>query len=107
MRATPAGADRFTGLDWWLGRRGAPLLADAVTTLESEIVAEHPAGDHWIVIGRVDDLRTSLTKDPPCGCAVGGLERSLTASGTDVYAGTVAEDVGPSEMRRQSAVRDT
>jgi 3-hydroxy-9,10-secoandrosta-1,3,5(10)-triene-9,17-dione monooxygenase reductase component len=64
MRATPAGADRFTGLDWWLGRRGAPLLADAVTTLECEIVAEHPAGDHWIVIGRVDDLRTSLTKDP-------------------------------------------
>jgi trimeric autotransporter adhesin len=29
----------------------------------------------------------------PCGCAVGGLVRSLTASGTDVYAGTVAEDV--------------
>jgi hypothetical protein len=29
----------------------------------------------------------------PCGCAVGGLVRSLTASGTDVYAGTAAEDV--------------
>ena len=64
MRATPAGADRFAGLDWWLGRCGAPLLADAVTTLECEIVAEHPAGDHWIVVGRVDDLRTSLSKDP-------------------------------------------
>jgi hypothetical protein len=29
----------------------------------------------------------------PCGCAVGGLVRSLTASGTDVYVGTDAEDV--------------
>jgi hypothetical protein len=29
----------------------------------------------------------------PCGCAVGGFVRSLTASGTDVYAGTDAEDV--------------
>jgi 3-hydroxy-9,10-secoandrosta-1,3,5(10)-triene-9,17-dione monooxygenase reductase component len=64
MRAAPAGADRFAGLDWCLGRCGAPLLADAVATLECEIVAEHPAGDHWIVIGRVDDLRTSLSKDP-------------------------------------------
>jgi 3-hydroxy-9,10-secoandrosta-1,3,5(10)-triene-9,17-dione monooxygenase reductase component len=64
IRATPAGADRFAGLDWWLGRSGAPLLADAITTLECEIVAEHAAGDHWIVIGRVEDLRTSLSKDP-------------------------------------------
>jgi flavin reductase (DIM6/NTAB) family NADH-FMN oxidoreductase RutF len=62
--ATPTGADRFAGLDWWLGRCGAPLLTDAITTLECEIVAEHPAGDHWIVIGRVDDVRTSLSKDP-------------------------------------------
>ena len=64
IRATPAGADRFVGLEWELGRGGAPLLTDAVTTLECEIVAEHPAGDHWIVIGRVDDLRISLNTDP-------------------------------------------
>jgi len=63
-RATPAGADRFAGLDWWFGRCGAPLLTDAITTLECQIVAEHPAGDHWIVIGRVDDLCFSLSKDP-------------------------------------------
>ena len=64
IRATPVGADRFAGLDWEPGRRGAPLLADAVATLECEIVAEHPAGDHWIVVGRVDALRISLNRDP-------------------------------------------
>ena len=63
-RATPAGADRFAGLDWELGRGGVPLLTDALASLECEIVAEHPAGDHWIVVGRVDDLRISPIEDP-------------------------------------------
>jgi 3-hydroxy-9,10-secoandrosta-1,3,5(10)-triene-9,17-dione monooxygenase reductase component len=63
-RATPAGADRFVGLNWELGPRGVPLLNDALATLECELVAEHAAGDHWIVVGRVDDVRTSPLKDP-------------------------------------------
>ncbi len=64
MRATPAGANRFAGLNWELGRSGAPLLTDALATLECEIVAEHPTGDHWIVVGQVDHLRISPIDDP-------------------------------------------
>ena len=60
----PAGADRFAGLDWERGRGGVPLLTDALASLECEIVAEHPAGDHWIVVGRVDDLRVSPVDEP-------------------------------------------
>jgi 3-hydroxy-9,10-secoandrosta-1,3,5(10)-triene-9,17-dione monooxygenase reductase component len=63
-RATPAGADRFTDLDWALGRHGVPLLADALATLECTIVAEYPAGDHWIVVGRVDEARMSAIAEP-------------------------------------------
>jgi 3-hydroxy-9,10-secoandrosta-1,3,5(10)-triene-9,17-dione monooxygenase reductase component len=63
-RATPAGADRFAGLDWQPGRGGVPLLTDALATLECETVAEHPAGDHWIVLGRVDQLHSKPIKDP-------------------------------------------
>jgi 3-hydroxy-9,10-secoandrosta-1,3,5(10)-triene-9,17-dione monooxygenase reductase component len=63
-RATPPGADRFAGLDWEPGPSGAPLLSDALTSLECAIVAEYPAGDHWIVLGRVDDLRSSPGIDP-------------------------------------------
>jgi 3-hydroxy-9,10-secoandrosta-1,3,5(10)-triene-9,17-dione monooxygenase reductase component len=62
--ATPAGADRFADLDWELGQGGVPLLTDALASLECEIVAEHPAGDHWIVVGRVDEVRVSPSKDP-------------------------------------------
>jgi 3-hydroxy-9,10-secoandrosta-1,3,5(10)-triene-9,17-dione monooxygenase reductase component len=63
-RATPPGADRFAGLGWETGRGGVPLLTDALASLECEIVAEHLAGDHWIVVGRVDDLRTSPLNQP-------------------------------------------
>ncbi len=64
IRAAPAGADRFAGIEWELGRGGVPLLTEALASLECEIVAEHPAGDHWLVVGRVDDLRTSPTGEP-------------------------------------------
>ncbi|HUO70698.1 MAG TPA: flavin reductase family protein [Solirubrobacteraceae bacterium] len=63
-RATPAGADRLTGIDWEPGRGGVPLLTGALVTLECEIVAEHPAGDHWIVVGLVDGLRTPVVGQP-------------------------------------------
>ena len=63
-RATPAGADRFADLDWEPGPGGVPLLTHALASLECELVAEHPAGDHSIVVGRVDDLRIPPIKDP-------------------------------------------
>jgi 3-hydroxy-9,10-secoandrosta-1,3,5(10)-triene-9,17-dione monooxygenase reductase component len=63
-RATPAGADRFAGLDWEPGRGGVPLLTDALVSLECEVVAEHPTGDHWIVVGQVHNLRVSPSADP-------------------------------------------
>jgi 3-hydroxy-9,10-secoandrosta-1,3,5(10)-triene-9,17-dione monooxygenase reductase component len=63
-RATPADANRFADLNWELGRGGTPLLTDALATLECQIVAEHPTGDHWIVVGQVDHLRISPIDDP-------------------------------------------
>ena len=64
VRATPPEADRFADLDWDPGIGGVPLLSDALATLDCEAVAEHPAGDHWIVVGRVEDLRISEIRDP-------------------------------------------
>jgi 3-hydroxy-9,10-secoandrosta-1,3,5(10)-triene-9,17-dione monooxygenase reductase component len=64
LAATPAGADRFAGVDWEPGGGGVPLITDALASLECEIVAEHPAGDHRIVVGRVENLRISSLEDP-------------------------------------------
>jgi 3-hydroxy-9,10-secoandrosta-1,3,5(10)-triene-9,17-dione monooxygenase reductase component len=63
-RASPAGTDRFAGIDWELGAGGAPLLTGALATLECEIATEHAAGDHWIVLGLVDGLRTRQVGQP-------------------------------------------
>jgi 3-hydroxy-9,10-secoandrosta-1,3,5(10)-triene-9,17-dione monooxygenase reductase component len=63
-RAAPAGADRFAGVHWEPGRGGVPVLTDALAALQCDIVAEHRAGDHWIVVGRVEHLRTSTGTDP-------------------------------------------
>jgi 3-hydroxy-9,10-secoandrosta-1,3,5(10)-triene-9,17-dione monooxygenase reductase component len=37
---------------------------DALVFLDCAIVAEHRAGDHWIVVGRVDDLHVSAVEEP-------------------------------------------
>jgi len=63
-RVAPAGADRFADLDWETGRGGVPLLTDALAVLECETVAEHPAGDHSIVVGRVEALRIAAIDEP-------------------------------------------
>jgi flavin reductase (DIM6/NTAB) family NADH-FMN oxidoreductase RutF len=62
--AAAPGSDRFTGVDWELSAGGVPVLPDALATLDCAIVAEHPAGDHSIVVGLVEDLRVGPTADP-------------------------------------------
>jgi flavin reductase (DIM6/NTAB) family NADH-FMN oxidoreductase RutF len=64
VRATPPAADRFAGLDWKLGHDGAPLITDALASFECAIVAEHPAGDHWIIVGQVVHMHISPTTNP-------------------------------------------
>jgi flavin reductase (DIM6/NTAB) family NADH-FMN oxidoreductase RutF len=46
-RAAPPGADRFAEPD---------VLRDALASIECDLLAEHAAGDHWIVVGRVRRL---------------------------------------------------
>ena len=63
-RAASPGSNRFAGVTWTPGGGGAPLLTDALASFECETVGEHPGGDHWIVVGRVDALHVSPTRDP-------------------------------------------
>lgn len=47
--------DRFAGIGFHDGKFGAPILEDVLASLECRIVARHPAGDHVIVVGQVED----------------------------------------------------
>jgi flavin reductase (DIM6/NTAB) family NADH-FMN oxidoreductase RutF len=53
-RSAPAGADRLGGVAWVPTPSGVPRLAGAIAFAECVIEAEHRAGDHWIVLGRVE-----------------------------------------------------
>ncbi len=46
--------DRFAGVGYTDGELGDPLLDDVLASLQCRVVARHPAGDHVIVIGRVE-----------------------------------------------------
>lgn len=50
------GADRFAAVTHHRGATGAPILADALAYIDCETEAEHDAGDHVIVVGRVVEL---------------------------------------------------
>jgi 3-hydroxy-9,10-secoandrosta-1,3,5(10)-triene-9,17-dione monooxygenase reductase component len=54
-RAAPPGADRFADPD---------VLRDALAAIQCDLAAEHAAGDHWIVVGRVRRLRVASDARP-------------------------------------------
>jgi flavin reductase (DIM6/NTAB) family NADH-FMN oxidoreductase RutF len=51
----PAAADKLASADWTRGRTGVPLLDQAIAWFECRVMAEQPAGDHVLVLGRVID----------------------------------------------------
>ncbi|GIU86429.1 MAG: monooxygenase [Acidimicrobiia bacterium] len=50
------GADRFAGVAHRPGATGAPVLDRALAFVDCRTEAEHDAGDHVIVVGRVVEL---------------------------------------------------
>ena len=50
------GADRFATVTHNRATTGAPILADALAYIDCVTEAEHDAGDHVIVVGRVVEL---------------------------------------------------
>lgn len=47
---------RFEGIDWKVGKTGAPLLPGALAVLDCRVVAAHDAGDHVIHVGQVETV---------------------------------------------------
>ncbi len=57
------GVDRFAGVDWRESSRGNPFEG-ALAWLECELVDEHDAGDHTIVVAAVHALDSPGTAGP-------------------------------------------
>ena len=52
------GASKFEGVTWSTAKTGAPLLDPITGYVDCTIHAVYEAGDHYVVIGRVQDLGT-------------------------------------------------
>jgi flavin reductase (DIM6/NTAB) family NADH-FMN oxidoreductase RutF len=61
----PARADKLALMDWTTGRAGTPLLREALAWFECQVVSEHPAGDHVLVLGRVVDGKLVVSEAEP------------------------------------------
>jgi len=59
------GTDKFAGLDWSpTPETGSPLLDGVLGYVDCTIHAVHETGDHYVVIGRVQDLDATRDGDP-------------------------------------------
>jgi flavin reductase (DIM6/NTAB) family NADH-FMN oxidoreductase RutF len=50
------GTDKWAGIEWSATTNRNPVIADTLMWLDCDIWAEHEAGDHVIVIGRVNEM---------------------------------------------------
>lgn len=48
--------ERFANVAWEIGENGAPVLTDALASLECKVVQQVLAGTHWVVIGEVQKI---------------------------------------------------
>jgi flavin reductase (DIM6/NTAB) family NADH-FMN oxidoreductase RutF len=56
LRLATRGAGKFDGLAWTDSPGGGPVIDGALAWIECSVDAEHPAGDHTIVVARVHRL---------------------------------------------------
>ncbi len=48
---------RFEGLETDSGKTGAPLIQDALVSIDCTLTAQHDAGDHVLCVGQVEEVR--------------------------------------------------
>jgi flavin reductase (DIM6/NTAB) family NADH-FMN oxidoreductase RutF len=81
----PARADKLASTDWTTGRTGAPLLREALAWFECQVVGEHPAGDHVLVLGKVADGKLADSKAEPMVYRETGAMDGASALFPDVF----------------------
>ena len=64
FKATPASGNRFGELSYKFFKTGAPVLDEALSFLECEVVHIYDAGDHSIVVGEVVNAQLRNSEAP-------------------------------------------
>lgn len=56
--------DKFAGIEWTVSEHGNPVIAGSIARIECRKETVHEAGDHLIVIGRVQELAAGTPGTP-------------------------------------------
>jgi flavin reductase (DIM6/NTAB) family NADH-FMN oxidoreductase RutF len=81
----PAGPDKLALMEWTTGRIGVPLLLESLAWFECQVVGEHPAGDHMLVLGKVIDGKLLDSKAEPMTYRETGAMDGASALFPDVF----------------------
>ena len=81
----PAGPDKLALTEWTTGRIGVPLLREALAWFECQVVGEHPAGDHVLVLGKVINGKLLDSKAEPMTYRETGAMDGASALFPDVF----------------------
>lgn len=68
--------DKLAGVPWRPGRRGGPILDEALAWFECELQASIDAGDHQLLLGRVTDGRIQAQGEPMTYAETGTMDGS-------------------------------
>jgi len=63
-RFAVSGGDKFAAVRWKRAANGAPALEGVLASIEADIVFEHAAGDHTIVVAHVTSLWAQENREP-------------------------------------------
>jgi flavin reductase (DIM6/NTAB) family NADH-FMN oxidoreductase RutF len=81
--------DKLAGIAWRPGRGGAPVLRDALAWFECDLAGAVPAGDHELVLGRVQGGGLlSPAAVPLTYAATGDMDGSSTLYPTSLSEGS-------------------
>lgn len=58
------GTDKFVGVDYSVSDTGLPVLAGCIARIDCDLHSVVDAGDHWFVLGRVQDMEVARDDDP-------------------------------------------
>jgi flavin reductase (DIM6/NTAB) family NADH-FMN oxidoreductase RutF len=81
----PAGAEKLALIEWMASRNGVPLLLECLAWFECQVVGEHPAGDHVLVLGKVIDGKLLDSKAEPMTYRETGVMDGASALFPDAF----------------------
>ena len=81
----PAGPDKLALTEWTTSRIGVPLLLESLAWFECQVVGEHRAGDHVLVLGKVIDGKLLDSNAEPMTYRETGAMDGASALFPDVF----------------------